>query len=38
MSYRFAVEFRDADAEAEEHAFDLVVEAFVDGEAAGGIS
>jgi len=28
------VEIGDADSEAEEHAFDLVVEAFVDGEAA----
>lgn len=25
----------DANAEAKEHAFDLVVKAFVDGEAAG---
>jgi hypothetical protein len=31
-----AVELGDADVEAEEHALDLVVEAFVDSEAAGG--
>ncbi len=30
------VELGDADVEAEEHALDLVVEAFVDSEAAGG--
>ena len=32
----FAVEFRNADSKAQEHPFDLVVLAFVDGEAAGG--
>jgi hypothetical protein len=31
----FAVESSHTDAEAEEHALDLVVKAFVDGEAAG---
>ncbi len=30
------MELGDAEVEAEEHAFDLVVQAFVDGEAAGG--
>lgn len=33
----FSVEGGEADSEAEEHAFYLVVEAFVDGEAAGGV-
>ena len=33
----FAVEGGDADAEAKEHALDLVVEALMDGEAAGGV-
>ncbi len=32
----FAVELGDPDVEAEEHAFDLVVEAFVDCQATGG--
>ena len=32
----FAVELGDADAETEEHPFDLVMQALVDRKAAGG--